>query len=192
MSSISIKIISILRIWPFFPYKNVKIVGLNRKTYCDYVYSAKPEEFNLPSDYIFVENLWGSSFFKVYDRKDYSGAKGQCESDGTSLAIPRSQAENEFLMSQKVWDLSEYGHHPEDIWIGINDMEQDGAFVAVDDGEISWTGWGTDEPDNGVILSFNDSRWYSVDTRSPHKFICLINVEGKFFEIEWSGESVHD
>ena len=63
-------------------------------------------------------------------------------------------------------------------------MEQEGSFVAVDGGEISWTPWGTDEPDNGVILSWNNSRLYSYDTRSPHKFICLIYVEGKFFEIE--------
>ena len=136
----------------------------------------------MPSDYIFVENSWGSSFYKVYDREDYSGAKGQCESDGTSLAIPTSQAENEFLMSQTVWELS--GHYREDIWIGTNDIQQEGSFVADDDGEISWTGWGTDESNYGVILAWNDNRWYSDDTRSFHKFICLINVECKFFAIE--------
>ena len=173
-----------------FLYKNVKIIGLNCKTYCDYVYSASPEDFNLPSDYTYVENVSGSTFFKVYDRKDYSGAKGQCEYDGTFLAIPRSQAENDFLMSHTVWELSGYGHHRESIWIGINDMEEEGSFVAVDGGEISWTNWGTDEPNsdwylnNGVEISLSDRRWHTSDTRSPHKFVCLINVEGKFFEID--------
>ena len=85
--------------------------------------SRNPENFNLPIDYAFSEKSWGNFFYKVYNTpRNYGDAKAQCESDGAFLAIPRSQAENDFLRSL----LSN-----RDFWIGINDIEQEGSFVAV-------------------------------------------------------------
>ena len=150
----------------------------------------------MPSDYTFVENSWGNSFYKVYSdsRQTYAGAKGQCESDGAFLAIPRSQAENDFLMSNEVWPN---GWGRESIWIGIDDIAEEGSFVAVDGSEISWTNWATDEPksdegdwNDGVELvgsqsmgNTNDGRWNDQQTGQWRKFICSIDIEGKFFEI---------
>ena len=57
----------------------------------------------------------------------YAAAKAQCESDGSFLAIPRSEAENDFIA----------GLIPnEDIWIGINDIEQEGRYVTIHGSDI--------------------------------------------------------
>ena len=68
---------------------------------------------------------------------NYAAADSQCKSDGSFLAIPRSEAENDFIASRIP---------NEHIWIGINDIEQEGIFVAVDGSKISYTNWHPGEP----------------------------------------------
>ena len=69
----------------------------------------------------------------------YGAAKDRCESDRTFLAIPRSEAENDFIA-----DLIPN----QDIWIGINDIAKEGSFVTVDGSRLSWTKWDTNEPND--------------------------------------------
>ena len=143
-----------------------------------FLYSGRrnPEDFNLPSDYLFVENSWGNFFHKIYNTyRNYGDAKAQCESDGAFLAIPRSQAENDFLT----------GLLPNTyIWIGINDIEEEGNFVAVDGRDISWTNWGTGEPngdanENAVEIRTNFGNvWNDIPASSSLKFVCSLNIEG--------------
>ena len=114
-----------------------------------YSVGKKPEDYNLPSDYIYAENSWGESFHKIYPAMTYGLAKAQCESDGTYLAIPRSEAENDFIASLIP---------NEDIWIGINDIAKEGSFVAVDGREISWTKWDSGEPNNEMNYN-NGNEW---------------------------------
>ena len=145
-----------------------------------------PEDLNLPTDYTFAEyllpnNSWGQSFYKIYNTKlDYYDAKAQCESDGSFLAIPRSKAEEDFL----------FGLFPDDssIWIGINDIEQEGLFLAVDGREITWTNWGPGEPNGGldenaveILYEYGRKYWNDVTVKKLQKFICAINIEGKLF-----------
>ena len=97
----------------------------------------------VPMDYTFVENPWGNSFYKIYNtHMNYDDAKAQCESDGTFLAFPRSQAENDFFLDL----ILQEGIFS--IWLSINDIKQDGLFVGVDGSEISWTNWAHGQPDN--------------------------------------------
>ena len=93
----------------------------------------------MESDYTYARKSWGNLFYKIYGAKTYATAKAQCESDGAFLAIPRSEAENDFIA----------GLIPnEDIWIGINDIANEGSFVAVDGHQVSWTKWDSGEPNN--------------------------------------------
>lgn len=106
--------------------------------------SKKPQDYGLPGDYTFLDETWGVSFYKVYtdNEMNYANAKAQCESDGASLAVPRSQAENDFIVS-----LIPNKH----IWIGINDIDDEGTFVAVDGLDIPYTNWNqltSKEPNN--------------------------------------------
>ena len=95
--------------------------------------SENPNDYNLSDDYFFVTESWGSRFYKVYtEEMTYNAAKTQCESDGAFLAIPRSEAENYYIA-----DLIPNNR----IWIGINDIDQEGVFVAVDGSYITYTNW---------------------------------------------------
>ena len=114
---------------------------------------------------------------------NYGDAKSQCEADGSFLAIPRSQAENNFIASL----IPEHS-----IWIGINDIEQEGSFVGVDGSEISWTNWHSNQPnggvsENGVVISSYTSNnfgfWYDIDVSWQRKFVCSIYIEGNIFHI---------
>ena len=139
---------------------------------------SNPGDFNLPTDYIFAENSWGNIFYKVYTTElNYNDAKAQCESDGAFLAIPRSQAENDFF----------FGLMSNSFWIGINDIEQEGSFVAVDGQGVSWTNWVTGYPDgggDGVFASWVDGRWYDRDPLDKFDFICSIDIAGIIFPFE--------
>ena len=141
--------------------------------------SESPENFNLPNDYTFAEISLGNLFYKIYNtNSNYSDAKAQCESDGAFLAIPRSQGENDFFA----------GLIPEVIWIGINDIEEEGNFVAVDGRDISWTNWGTawngvSEPNGGAnenAVELNPL-WNDTPESSLKKFVCSFNIEGIIF-----------
>ena len=149
--------------------------------------SRNPENFNLPIDYAFSEKSWGNFFYKVYNTPvNYGNAKAQCESDGTFLAIPRSQVENDFLTS-----LLSNQH----IWIGINDIEQEGKFVAVDGREISWTNWLSGQPDGGTRQKAvkidgdlgppNLGRWRDWGDSANIRFVCSIYIQGTNFPFEF-------
>ena len=139
---------------------------------------TNPGDFNLPTDYIFAENSWGNLFYKIYTTGlNYNDAKAQCELDGAFLAIPRSETENDFFA----------GLIPnEQIWIGINDIEQEGSFVAVNGREVSWTNWGTEEPNGGTNENAVEIRttdigkfWNDMPASWSLKFVCSLNIEGK-------------
>ena len=146
--------------------------------------SKKPEDYNLPTDYTHAENSWGKSFYKIYtEKKNYGDAKAQCESDGTFLAVPRSEAENDFIA----------GLIPnENIWIGINDIEREGRFVSVNGRDISYTKWYAGEPNNmnhgaydedGVEMRQAGSykkTWNDDPASWTKKFICSVDIAGLF------------
>ena len=122
---------------------------------------------------------WGSLSYKIYPPASYGDAKAQCEADGSFLAIPRSQAENDFFGGL-------ISHTPNVIWIGINDIEKEGSFVGVDGSEISWTNWGSGGPNydtsrNGVVQVFGN--WYEDNVDSRYNFVCSDYIEGTIFLI---------
>ena len=134
----------------------------------------------MPSDYTYAENSWGKSFHKIYPAKKYSAAKDQCKSDRSFLAIPRSEAENDFIASLIP---------NENIWIGINDIDNEGSFVADDGREISWMKWDSGEPNNAqhgedVVEIKQDNpnqniseSWNDVNVfQYSRKFVCLLHI----------------
>ena len=130
-------------------------------------------------NYIFANNPWGDSCYKIYRTKlNYGDAKARCEADGTFLAIPRSETENMFIAGLFT---------DENSWIGINDIEQEGNFVSVDGRGISFTNWNSGEPndwsfnEDGVEINFNDGRWNDLSVNEERKFVCSINLQGKIF-----------
>ena len=113
----------------------------------------------------------------------YNAAKTQCELDGAFLAIPRSEAENDYIA-----DLIPNNN----IWIGINDIDQEGVFVAVDGSNITYTNWDSGEPNNyfdedGVIIRVGHSKrqmaWNDSGISNSMKFVCSFqfsSIQGEF------------
>ena len=151
-----------------------------------------PADYNLPDDYTFAMNSWGNSFYKTYEPQNYANAKSQCESDGAYLATPRSDAENSFIA----------GLLPDQpIWIGLNDINEEGQFVADDGLDVLFTKWYQSQPDNyqhtngndedGVYIIGKDKRddaqgfWNDQQVTMRMKFVCNYNIPTHV----WHGES---
>ena len=143
--------------------------------------SENPNDYNLPDDYFFVTQSWGSRFYKVYSDRyiEYNAAKTKCESDGAFLAIPRSEAENNFIA-----DLIPN----ENILIGINDIDQEGVFVAVDGSNITYTNWASGEPNNwggdedAVIIFSDEKTWNDQAAYHQARFVCSLRIQGMFIK----------
>ena len=147
--------------------------------------SEKPNDYNLPDDYFFVTKSWGSIFYKVYsEQNDYNAAKTQCESDGAFLAIPRSEAENDYI-----GDLIPNAK----IWIGINDIDEEGVFVAVDGSDITYTNWNSGEPNNSPTWNYigdedavhihdHQNTWNDQPVHELARFVCSLRIQGMFIK----------
>ena len=105
---------------------------------------------------------------------NYLDAKAQCESDGVYLATPRSDDQNAFLSSLIP---------NENIWIGLNDIDEEGTFVSVDDKEVSYTNWYTGEPndsgneDGVAILGVSSNKyWNDKPITMRLKFVCISSI----------------
>ena len=74
----------------------------------------------------------------------YFDGKNQCESDGSYLAFPRSDAENNWLR-----DLFD---NTRNIWIGLDDLDQEGVWMTNDGLPFGYSNWISEtamrQPDN--------------------------------------------
>ena len=63
---------------------------------CETAFVPDPRQYNLTDDYIYVEQEWGSLFYKHFGNTKKSEAKFLCSREGTHLPTPRFDDENEF------------------------------------------------------------------------------------------------
>ena len=97
------------------------------------------------TDYMVAENPLRRLYYKVYNEPlNYYDAKTQCESDGTRLAIPRSDAEEDFLLEIAQSIDSSHNKH---LWIDMNDIEKEGTFSTIDGSTMEFKRW----PKNEVL-----------------------------------------
>ncbi|XP_066289159.1 uncharacterized protein [Branchiostoma lanceolatum] len=75
---------------------------------------------------------------------DYAGARAACRSKGGSLAMPKDKPTNDLLVR-----LRNGISRSASVWIGLNDIQQEGRFVW-EDGQIlgSFHDWASSEPNN--------------------------------------------
>eukprot|EP00965_Chrysotila_dentata_P162551 5367452-Pleurochrysis_carterae.AAC.3 len=109
---------------------------------------------------------------QVYDAdRTWHEAKAACARDGNILAEINSQAENDVLQALSQGD---------DVWIGLNDLDNEGQFVwDGTGGEPTFAPWESAQPDNFEGLEhcvhLRGSRWNDqrCDYRLP-KYACLL------------------
>lgn len=117
---------------------------------------------------------------------NYLDAKAKCKADGAYLATPRSDTENDYIASLI------FGQN---IWIGLNDIIEEGRFVSEDGRDISFTKWELGEPhsflqingednersdEDGVVLRKNKF-WNDRPINALFSFVCIFNIVGEFF-----------
>ena len=92
-------------------------------SFCNCVSNSFPDpsKFNLTKDYVFIENEWGSLFYKHIGKQNRNQAKQICSNEGefVHLPIPRFPEENQFY---KTFFATE------GLWLGVSDAFEDGVF----------------------------------------------------------------
>ena len=90
-----------------------------------------------------VEFAEKSYFFCDPDELSWDDAKRECERWGYYLVIIESAEEQRFIAEER----DRQGQ--ENLWIGLNDRDQEGRFVWIDGSEPGFTGWDDGEPNDG-------------------------------------------
>lgn len=115
---------------------------------------------------------------------NYTDAIARCEFDGAYLAYPRSEDENAFIASLIP---------NQNIWIGVNDIDEEGNFTSVHGFEVSYTKWYTPsgQPDNfeyddgfdedGVQIIWSSDLisngfWNDLPIKNLLKFVCSYDL----------------
>ena len=83
-----------------------------------------PREYNLTEDFIYVDQEWGSLFYKYIGKMYKAEATQKCSQygDAVHLPIPRFSDENEFYRNH-------FGH--EDLWLDISYDPENGGFKSL-------------------------------------------------------------
>ncbi|XP_033633182.1 lymphocyte antigen 75-like [Asterias rubens] len=117
-------------------------------------------------------------YFAGVSRKSWYDAELYCETQGGSLVTVDDEAEHEFLVRIGRWAM------PSDewFWIGINDIQNEGTWVNVDQSNATYNRWRSGEPnggdiENGAIMSVYDNLdWLDYTVDSTYNFFCETNI----------------
>lgn len=117
-----------------------------------------------------------NQYIGVHKPLNYTSARNYCNDNfGTNLASIESNFDNTLVRdSVTLLDVAT----DESIWMGLNDIDQEGAWGVWDDGEtIIYTKWNSDEPNNAnsgqdcaclIIENF----WDDVECAHEYSFVC--------------------
>ena len=142
------------------------------------VYGPKTITDFLTNGYSYAENSWGNLYYKNYGVSDFLSAKAQCESDGAYLPTPKSDAMNAFIA----------GLSSVQLWLGINDLAQEGVWKTTDGQDLSYTNWLPGQPNHAHIidgifysafLSKQDhikGKWNDAPLTNAYEFVCIYEV----------------
>ncbi|XP_063355853.1 C-type mannose receptor 2-like [Pelmatolapia mariae] len=97
----------------------------------------------------------------------WDAARMDCRDRGADLVVINSPEEKNFLSTITT----------EEVWIGLNDKEQEGSWKWVDGTPLTLMYWATDEPNNGgeedcVSLRSEKNTWFDHRCSSSCHWIC--------------------
>ncbi len=119
-----------------------------------------------------VDVARGATVYRVCLRRErWADARAICQAGGLDLMVPDSMEENVWVW-ERARDIEVAPY-----WIGLSDLEQEGAFVGVDGRPARFDGWDRGEPNNtddeDCIQLLDDApRWNDIDCRIPYPYIC--------------------
>lgn len=113
--------------------------------------------------------------------KTFHEASEDCISQGGTLGTPQSELENEALF--------EYARHSvgndANIWLGLNDMAAEGAWVDMTGGLLAYKNWETEittQPDGGkaencaALSGAANGKWFDKRCRDQLPYICQFAI----------------
>ncbi|CAH1267495.1 CSMD3 [Branchiostoma lanceolatum] len=119
--------------------------------------------------------------YRAYDRENtYDEALTTCQADGGTLAMPRDNATNDFLIALK-------NDANATIWFNFGVDRRDGSWNYIDGGELIFTDWGEGEPNNEAEQcaqyfsgtysdAYNRNKWNDGQCSRNVAFICEVGV----------------
>ena len=159
---------------------------LNTNDHCES--KIDPSHYNLTEDFIYLENEWGTLFYKYIGKMKRNEAKGICSSEGKSvhLPIPRFPEENEFY---RVY----FGH--DKLWLGVSNsnitasriFETDEghllfglftqSFAEIEVNQFSWINSTAtlNSGLNGVSMS-KSGQWQGSNENELLDSVCIFNI----------------
>ncbi|KAJ8895213.1 hypothetical protein PR048_000538 [Dryococelus australis] len=94
----------------------------------------------------------GEGSYKIHSRgADWLTAKATCESEGAHLVVINSEEEAQLVVNLFSHHPSSNADYKNEIWVGVNDIEEEGKFVTVLGEDLSTTGyaiWVKGNPDD--------------------------------------------
>uniref|UniRef100_A0A3P9JH57 C-type lectin domain family 3 member B n=1 Tax=Oryzias latipes TaxID=8090 RepID=A0A3P9JH57_ORYLA len=116
-------------------------------------------------------------------KKRYHTASDDCNALGGALGTPTSTDENDQLREY----LRQSVGPDEQVWLGINDMMTEGAWMDQTGLSISYTNWDTSnlrshQPDGGmsencaVLSGVSQGKWFDENCREERPSVCQFNI----------------
>ena len=102
----------------------------------------------------------------------WGDAEAACKAWGGHLASIASSAENDAVRARAKGTCGD-----DTFWIGLNDLNKEGAYAWSDGSAVSFSKWAKGEPndffDEDVVASFSDGNWNDVDQDDQKTcFVC--------------------
>ncbi|TWW68564.1 C-type lectin domain family 11 member A [Takifugu flavidus] len=121
----------------------------------------------------------GYKCYLVYNSYEhYAGASRKCSERGGRLAMPRGRKEQEAL-ADYVRSFFHPGNWP--VWLGINDLQTEGAYLYDDGTQVSYFQWRkhflSGQPDGGrrencVAMASDDGDWWDHYCDRAMNYLC--------------------
>lgn len=120
-------------------------------------------------------------FLAFVQAKTFHEASEDCISRGGTLGTPQTGSENDALyeyLRQSVGAEAE-------IWLGLNDMASEGAWVDMTGGHIAYKNWETEitaQPDGGkaencaALAGAANGKWFDKRCREKLPYICQFAI----------------
>ena len=121
------------------------------------------QEFVVPNTY----KEWGCSGYLLVEGPSWSEAQKNALALGGNLVTINSQAENDFIF-ENFDQITTGASEGLGIMIGITDGEEEGTWKWINGEEVTYTNWGTNQPDNmngkenHSVIGWDNGTWNDI------------------------------
>lgn len=122
--------------------------------------------------------LNGYCYYAEIAKKTWLAAETWCQENGGHLVVPLDDDEHMFVQKIMRWAQTSSS----EIWIGVNDIENEGVWVDAELNDISFDLWRDGEPNGGnvenaaIMFAFSADDWVDVNADNTHGYVCKAAV----------------